>query len=80
MKRRELEPTEAETIAEFCRLIREREGKSTREWADELGLVFTYISKIERGDNSQPLEYLKKLKKKLTRRELDYVLDLLLES
>lgn len=75
-----MSPIQTRSIAEFCLSIRERENKSTREFADLVGIGFMTVSKAELGKITRPIEYLKTLKQFCSERELRHMLDLILES
>lgn len=80
MKRHPVKPETAKSIAEFVRLVRERENKSTREFAEDLEVVFTYISKVERGIIHEPIRLIDKIRGYLTAKEEEKLIELLMEE
>jgi predicted transcriptional regulator len=80
MKKHPVSLEDAETIAEFCRMVRAKEKRSTREWASDLGIIFAYISKIERGEIKKPLSYLEKIRVFLSKKEYNHALNLLMKE
>lgn len=67
--------TQADSIPEFCLLVREKRGLSTRDFADEIGVSFTTVSRVERGLVELPFSYVKKLRPYLSVDEWEFIKD-----
>lgn len=54
-------PDQADSIGEFCGLVRSREEMTVREWAEEINEHFTCVNRVENDRVVRPMKYLKKL-------------------
>jgi len=70
-------PFDAETLGEFCRIVRERADISQRELAERNGIAFTTVGRTETGRIERPYEVLRAILGYLSQKEKDYMFDLL---
>lgn len=69
-------PVLAQTIGEFCKLVRLREKMTQDEFAAYLEVSKPRISQVENDISDIPLEYLRSIENFLTDDEFEFVLEL----
>jgi len=69
-------PLKAKSIAEFCTLIRARRNLSMRSFADEIGMGFVTVNRVENGLTDLPAKYLKALRPYMSEEEWEHAKEL----
>lgn len=72
--------TAAEKIGQICKAVRLREGKSIREWADQIEVHHSTVYLVESGKMNTKVSYLARIKKHLEQDEKLKLLNLILEE
>lgn len=76
-----IDPAIAKNIGEFCRILREREQMSTREFGKVVGEDHANIVKIENGETIRPMAYLQKIQQFVkSKREEEIMVQLLIRT
>lgn len=69
-------PMSEKDLAGFCRVVRSRRDLSMRDFADEIGMSFITVNRVENGLTEYPAKYLKALRPYLSREEWEYATNL----
>lgn len=69
-------PLLAQTIGEFCKMVRLRQEMTQDEFADYLEVSKPRVSQVENDISDIPLEYLRSIEAFLTDDEFEFVLEL----